>query len=166
MTRNSQDDASSLPKLSESFCRPAVRAEAETIRDFQLEMAMESEKLTLDGATCLLGVMAVFEDPARGRYFVVESAGHIVGSMLIQHEWSDWRNGTVWWIHSVYVIPAERGKGRYKALYAHVKSLVDGDPSLRGLRLYVDRTNVAAQKVYDKLGMSADHYLLYEWMKK
>ena len=36
---------------------------------------------------------------------------------------------------------------------------------LRGLRLYVDKTNTRAQKVYENLGMNGEHYHLYEWMK-
>ncbi len=80
-------------------------------------------------------------------------------------EWSDWRNGTVWWIHSVYVEPSLRGRGTYSGLYRHVQALVTQDESLRGLRLYVDRRNASAQKVYSKLGMSDEHYQLFEWMK-
>ena len=34
-----------------------------------------------------------------------------------------------------------------------------------GLRLYVDKTNLRAIDVYQKLGMSDEHYHLYEWLK-
>lgn len=147
-------------------CRAAVPADHGTITSFQLAMALETEKLKLDPAACALGVRGVFEEPHRGRYFVCEKDGSVVGSLLIIPEWSDWRNGTVWWIHSVYVAPMERSRGVYSVLYQHLKKLVEADPSLRGLRLYVDKTNLHAQKVYRKLGMSDEHYQLYEWMKK
>ncbi len=38
-------------------------------------------------------------------------------------------------------------------------------PSIRGIRLYVDNRNVAAQKVYARLGMQGEHYRVFEWMK-
>jgi ribosomal protein S18 acetylase RimI-like enzyme len=63
------------------------------------------------------------------------------------------------------VLPAARGKGAYGALYRHVQALVKQNPTqYRGLRLYVDKTNQAAQQVYEKLGMNGEHYQLFEWM--
>jgi ribosomal protein S18 acetylase RimI-like enzyme len=89
----------------------------------------------------------------------------VVGVLLVTYEWSDWRNGRVWWIQSVYVAPAQRGQGVYSGLYRYVKGLVEKDSKARGLRLYVNRSNNHAQKVYEALGMSKEHYELYEWMK-
>jgi RimJ/RimL family protein N-acetyltransferase len=31
--------------------------------------------------------------------------------------------------------------------------------------LYVEKRNAAAQKVYERLGMSREHYEMFEWMK-
>jgi GNAT superfamily N-acetyltransferase len=97
---------------------------------------------------------------------VAEQDGQILGSLLITHEWSDWRNGTVWWIQSVYVVPEARRKGIYAGLYAHVKELAQADPKVRGIRLYVDRRNTRAQTVYTRLGMNGEHYQVFEWMKE
>ena len=47
----------------------------------------------------------------------------------------------------------------------NLKKQVEKSPELVGLRLYVDRQNKSAQKIYEKLGMSRDHYELYEWLK-
>ena len=47
----------------------------------------------------------------------------------------------------------------------HLKSMVLNSQELRGLRLYVDKSNDKAQKVYENLSMSGEHYHLYEWMK-
>ncbi|MBE0641297.1 MAG: GNAT family N-acetyltransferase, partial [Bacteroidales bacterium] len=79
-------------------------------------------------------------------------------------EWSDWRNGWVWWIQSVYVLPEYRGKGVYAEMYAYLKEIVVRNTEVLGLRLYVDQRNVQACKVYERLGMNGDHYSLYEWM--
>jgi len=150
--------------------RDAVIDDASTIVDFQIRMARETENLELDRAICSAGVRAVFADPARGRYLVAEetreaSARHIIGSLMITSEWSDWRNGAVWWIQSVYVIPTARGQGVYRRMYEHIRQQVLASDNVRGLRLYVDLRNDAAQQVYRRLGMNGDHYTLFEWMK-
>src|ERR1700674_5604915 len=143
--------------------RDATRADSQAIIVFQCAMARETEDMELDASICSRGVAGVFEDPSRGRYFVAESDGQIVASLLITYEWSDWRNGVVWWIQSVYVDPGFRGQGVYAGLYAFVKQ--SADASVRGIRLYVDRRNTRAQEVYRRLGMDGEHYLVFEWMK-
>lgn len=146
-------------------CRKAHASDHETITRFQLAMALETEKLKLDPEICSRGVRAVFTDSHKGTYYVCERDGRVLGSLLIIVEWSDWRNGTVWWIHSVYTLPDGRGAGVFKALYEHVKGLVNADEGLRGLRLFVDKSNSSAQVVYKKIGMTDEHYSLFEWMK-
>ena len=37
---------------------------------------------------------------------------------------------------------------------------------LKGIRLYADKSNYAAQKTYKTLGMSPDHYVTFEWLKE
>lgn len=145
--------------------RSAAPHDAEAIVDFQLAMARETEDVSLDRVICTRGVRAVFADDAKGRYFVAEEGGRVVASLLVTYEWSDWRDGVVWWIQSVYVRPELRGQGVYRGLYAHVQSMAKSDPHVRGIRLYVDKRNMPAQKVYAKLGMNGEHYLVFEWMK-
>ncbi len=128
-------------------------------------MARETEDLELDRDTVNRGVEAVFADPTKGSYWIAERTGRIVGCLLTTYEWSDWRNGTVLWIQSLYVPPEERGRGVYRALYEHLKRRVELDPSLKGIRLYVDRRNALAQQVYARLGMTREHYDLFEWMR-
>lgn len=152
--------------MSEIVYRYAQVGDISAIVAFQLAMALETEQVTLDPATCLKGVTAVFEVPSHGRYFVAENgAGEVVASLLITYEWSDWRNGLVWWIQSVYVTPAERGKGVFAGLYGHIKQQADADQNVRGLRLYADRRNTGAQQVYTRLGMDGGHYVVFEAMK-
>ncbi|HUP58871.1 MAG TPA: GNAT family N-acetyltransferase [Thermoanaerobaculia bacterium] len=145
--------------------RDATPADADAIIEFQLAMARETEDLALDRDILTRGVHAVFADPSHGRYYVAEANGEVVASLMITYEWSDWRNGTVWWIQSVYVVPAFRRRGVYAGLYAHVRGLVASEPAIRGIRLYVDNRNVGAQEVYARLGMEGEHYRVFEWMK-
>lgn len=150
--------------LNSLSIRPGRAADAPTIVRFQLTMARESEDLELDPAIVEAGVAAVFENPRRGAYWVAEHDGALVGCLLTVPEWSDWRNGEVLWIHSVYVAPEARGQGVYRALYEHLVARVERSPDLRGLRLYVDKRNVGAQRAYEALGMTREHYHLYEWL--
>ncbi len=145
--------------------RDARPDDAARIIAFQRAMARETEDLELDPEILGRGVAAVFADPSLGRYFVAESDGQVVGSLMITFEWSDWRSGMVWWIQSVYVVPELRRRGVYAGLYQHVKAMVEGDPAVRGIRLYVDSRNTGAQEVYARLGMNGEHYKVFEWMK-
>lgn len=152
--------------MADLLIRPARLEDAPAILDFQLRMAWETEGLQLDRATVTRGVQAVFDDPHKGVYWVAERDGRIVGGLMITYEWSDWRDGLVWWIQSVYILPEERGQGVYRDMYRYLRRRVEEDPGLKGIRLYVDKRNAAAQSVYERLGMSREHYEMFEWMKK
>ena len=132
----------------------------------QIDMAWESEGMRLDPAKVGPGVEAVLNDSSKGVYYVAEIDGEFAGCMLTTYEWSDWRNATCLWIHSVFVPEKFRKQGVFRSLYQFIQQKVLDDPSLTGLRLYVDKTNLRAQKVYDSLGMSNQHYELYEWLKE
>jgi len=142
----------------------ARRAEANEIVDFQLAMALETENVTLDRETVTAGVTAVFDDPSKGSYYVAIAGGEVVGSCLTTYEWSDWRNGQVIWLQSVYIKPNFRRKGIFRAMYNHMVGLVDKGMYC-GIRLYVERSNHKAQKVYQSMGMVNHHYEMFEWMK-
>ena len=135
------------------------------IAESQIAMASETEDLQLDPAICAKGVRAVFDQPSLGKYYVAAKESQIVGVALTTYEWSDWRNGVVWWIQSVYVYPEFRKQGIYSGIYAFIRGLAQSDPAVRGIRLYVDRRNKPAQQVYSHLGMNGDHYQVFEWMK-
>ncbi|NVO20215.1 MAG: GNAT family N-acetyltransferase [Bacteroidetes bacterium] len=145
--------------------RPAKPEDALLIRDFQLEMAWETEKIRLDGEITLKGVHAVFADPSKGRYYIAMIQKTIAGSLLVTPEWSDWRNRQILWIQSVFVLPEYRKQGIFKALYKNLLKEVMEDETVGGIRLYVDKTNLLAQKVYHQLGMDGEHYKVFEWMK-
>jgi GNAT superfamily N-acetyltransferase len=145
--------------------RPGEPGDVAAIVDFQLRMARETEELGLDPETLRRGVAAVFTDPGKGRYWIAERGCETVGCLLTTFEWSDWRNGVILWIQSVYVVPEERGRGVYRALYERVKRQVDESADLKGIRLYVEKRNADAQRVYERLGMTREHYDLFEWLK-
>jgi len=145
--------------------REATENDIPSLLDFQLKMALETENITLEISSLTLGVHRLFKDPTKGRYYVAEEDRDVVGCLMTTYEWSDWRNGTVLWIQSVYVTKEHRGQGVFKEMYKHIKLLVENDPDSKGIRLYVDKSNAAAQRTYQKLGMNGDHYTVFEWMK-
>lgn len=137
----------------------------EVLADFQRRLAAESENIQLDKPVVRKGLQALFDDPAKGIYYLAESEGEVVGCHLITYEWSDWRNGMVWWLQSVYVVESHRKQGVFKQMYQNLMNILNSDPNVIGLRLYVDKSNFRAQQVYSSMGMNGDHYTVFEKMK-
>jgi len=145
--------------------REANSKDIDTIAHFQVEMALKTENCQLNLTTVTSGVTAVIAKKSLGKYFIVEDQGKTIASLLITYEWSDWRNAMIWWIQSVFVIKEYRRKGIFTKLYRHIKNQVLKDNNIGGIRLYVDKTNINAQKTYHKVGMNGEHYQLFEWIK-
>lgn len=144
--------------------RKAAIEDAPAIHSFQKEMAIETEGLTLNDEILGKGVMAVFQNPSKGGYFVAETDSKVVASLLITYEWSDWRNAEVWWFQSVYVLPRFRRMGIFRKMYDFIKHEADRS-GVAGLRLYVESNNSPARKTYEAMGMSSEHYTMYEWLR-
>ena len=130
--------------------------------EFNQAMALETEEKMLDENVLTAGVSAVFDDPAKGFYVVADDSGTVAAGLMVTTEWSDWRNGWFWWIQSVYVRPGHRGSGLYGRMYEFVKVRSDAAGNVCGFRLYVEKENEKAQRVYEKLGMDRTYYLMYE----
>ncbi len=148
-----------------TIIRKGKPEDAEVIIDFQQKMAWETERLTLNPVILEKGVKAVFEKPERGSYWVVEEDRSVIASLLITHEWSDWRNSDIWWFQSVYVLPEHRRTGVFRSMYSYIRAEAER-LGVAGLRLYVETNNLRAQKTYEALGMSHEHYTMYEWLKE
>ena len=142
--------------------RDARPEDAAVLVAYNSAMAEETEGKSLDPDRIGPGVANLLADGSRGRYWVAESGGKVVGQIMVTYEWSDWRNGNLWWIQSVYVHPDWRRKGVFSALYQHVESLAAAEPDTIGLRLYVEENNTRAQRTYSALGMVKPRYLVME----
>ena len=113
-----------LPSESLNYhVRAATPADVEIIVAFNRSMAQETEAKNLAVDLVRPGVRTVVENPTLGRYFVACRAGAVVGQLMITTEWSDWRNGQIWWIQSVYVRPDHRRRGVFRSLYRHVEAV-------------------------------------------
>ncbi|HCX87483.1 MAG TPA: GNAT family N-acetyltransferase [Gammaproteobacteria bacterium] len=142
----------------------ATSDDVDAIAQFNIAMANETEDLALDRSTVRAGVRGVLNANDSGFYLVARSGHQAIGSLLITYEWSDWRNGNLWWIQSVYVVPSSRGQGIFRLLYEKVVSLAKSANGVRGIRLYVEKDNLNAQTVYQRLGMSETAYRVFETM--
>ena len=86
----------------------------------------------------------------------------MIGQIMYTREWSDWRNGDLIWLQSVYVHADYRGQGVFAKLLGELQQLADENPQVAGLRLYVEKENEAAQKAYLKNGFERPGYLVME----
>lgn len=132
------------------------------IVDFNLRLAEESEGKSLDRAVLHRGVERALAAPEMCRYFIAELNGEVAGQTMITFELTDWRDGVLWWLQSVYVRPEFRKLGVFRSLYQHIATLAKQSVDVRGLRLYVEQANARAQRVYEQMGMQPGGYLVYE----
>jgi GNAT superfamily N-acetyltransferase len=152
--------------------RDAVAADRPAIVEFNRLLAVETERKVLDPAILDQGVARALAEPDRLRYWVAELPlrdGHrLVGQTAITREWSDWRNGWIWWLQSVYIHADFRGQGVFRALYQHIYDQALASSDVIGLRLYVENGNLRAQQAYQALGMKPGGYSVLEelWLHR
>jgi GNAT superfamily N-acetyltransferase len=150
--------------------RRARPADRPAIVDFNRRLATETEEKVLDPGVLDLGVARALAEPDRLRYWVAEvgEPPRVAGQAAITREWSDWRNGWLWWLQSVYVAAPYRGQGIFRALYRHIRAEALSQPDVIGLRLYVEDSNAPAQRTYQALGMNPAPYSVYEelWIER
>jgi ribosomal protein S18 acetylase RimI-like enzyme len=144
--------------------RLATPADAAVLIEFNAAMARETEGKDLLPDVIGAGVHSLLANAAAG-FYVIAEAERVLAALMITKEWSDWRNGSFWWIQSVYVRPEARRQGIYRRLYRHVQEMAAQDPKVCGFRLYVERENSAAQATYGALGMKETRYLVFEELK-
>jgi GNAT superfamily N-acetyltransferase len=142
--------------------RRAAASDAPVIMEFNRLLARESESKELDPSVLQAGVDAALADPHKTVYYLATQGNAVLGQLSITTEWSDWRNGWLWWIQSVYVRLDARRQGVFRALYEHVHQAACRDPEVIGLRLYVERDNHTAQQTYLRMGMEWANYLVLQ----
>lgn len=150
-----------MTAISDLKVRAAVQGDLDVLVEFNAAMAMETEAKQLDRPRLRAGTQAVLTDSSRGFYLVAESAGVVVGCLMVTFEWSDWRNGNWWWLQSVYVHPQQRRHGVFRALYLAVEHNARARTDVVGIRLYVEKKNLQAQQTYAGLGLCEEHYRMY-----
>jgi len=146
--------------------RAADWEDVESLVTFSVAMALETEGRRLDRTRLHEGTRSLLAAPERGFFMVAQlpeaERAQLVGQLMVTFEWSDWRNGVFWWVQSVYVDPAWRRRGVYRAMHDHIVAKAKADPRVCGIRLYVERDNRTAQTVYQRVGLLPSVYTVYE----
>jgi len=144
--------------------RDAHHDDHATIVEFNIRLAAETESKPLDRGVLDRGVALALTDPERLRYWLAETreGGKVVGQAAVSREWSDWRNGWVWWLQSVFVHPDYRRRGVFRTPHQQIRSQARSAPDIIGLRLYVESANDRAQQTYQALGLVPGGYQVYE----
>ena len=139
----------------------ATLDDAVVIAEFNRRMAKETENMILDENVILNGVKNLMQQSDLGFYIVAKIENQVCGCLMITKEWSDWRNGLIWWIQSVYIHPDHRRKGIFRKMYQYISDYAK-EQGIIGLRLYVEHSNSVAQKTYSELGMNKCEYHIFE----
>ena len=144
--------------------RKAKNEDIEKIADFNIQMAKETEGKILDKKVVQEGIRTVLNNKIKGFYLVAEDkvTKLVVGQLMVTFEWSDWRNKNFWWIQSVYVDPGFRKKKVFSQLYRALEKLAHSNKDVYGFRLYLDKQNESAKKVYKSKGFKKTSYEVYE----
>jgi GNAT superfamily N-acetyltransferase len=139
----------------EVVIRLAELRDAEIIATFSMKMAQETEGLRLEKSVVTEGVQAVLKDPKKGFYLVAEDKKKktIVGQLAIVYEWSDWSNKQFWLMQGVYVDEDYRRKKIFSRLYRSLIEIAHQRGDVAGLRLFIEKHNESAKKVYRSLGI-------------
>src|SRR5205807_10234051 len=132
--------------------RSATSADTAIIVEYNRRLALETENKVLDPPVLAAGVARVLGDSSRGLYFVADAGGEVVGQLMVTFEWSDWRNGWVWWLQSVYVRSDHRGRGVFRRLCEHAVAKARAAGDVVSVRLYVEKDNQPAIATYKRLG--------------
>ena len=143
--------------------RFAAESDVESIVAMNHQLAWESEKLRLDEKTLRAGVLRILRNPMLGRYFLAFDGPRVIGQMMINLEPTDWRDGVIVWLQSVYVAADYRRRGVFKTLYQSVKDHCRREVGpVRLIRLYMEQDNDLGRKTYEAAGMKKTHYVVYE----
>lgn len=142
--------------------RAATTDDVSVITEYNCCLAEETEHKSLDRATVSAGVLKGMQLGDEVQYYVAEDGTGVIGQIMLTREWSDWRNGWMIWLQSVYVAPARRGAGVFRMLFDRAIELTRLRCDAVGVRLYVEYENTTAIKTYQRLGFHDSGYCVME----
>ena len=142
--------------------RPAQPDDWPTIAEFNRLLAEETEGTTLRRELIEPGVRRLLDDPHKGRYFLACDGDRIIGQVMHTREWSDWRNGDIWWLQSVYIHTDYRRRGIFRRLFETLLAEAETDPDVVGIRLYVENENTEAHATYERMNFQRGGYFVMQ----
>ncbi len=142
--------------------RNASTNDIDVITEFNCRLAVETENRILNRGTVRNGVKRGLTFANEVQYFLAEDDSSVIGQLMVTREWSDWRDGWMIWLQSVFVIPEKRGCGVFRALLRHAIADVAARTETVNVRLYVDHNNEAAKARYRRIGFQSAGYEVME----
>lgn len=143
--------------------RLATAADLPQLVELQVANAKE-DGIELDMEAIRRGVAMPWAEPCLARMYVAEMEGQLVGVLMVTNEWSEWKGGIVYWLTSIYVLPAYRNRGILTSLFHFAKAQVEREPNTVGFRMQVLKSNAKGLRLAQKLGMAEEPYYLMRWM--
>ena len=117
--------------------RSATSDDVAVITEYNCRLALETEHKTLDRATVNAGVRRGLELGDEVQYFVAEDEAGVIGQIMLTREWSDWRNGWMIWLQSVYYLNAQSNWHAYGAMRFAYDSMLNREMKRRLQRIAV-----------------------------
>jgi ribosomal protein S18 acetylase RimI-like enzyme len=140
--------------------RLATPQDVDILVGFTLQEARDAEGVSLDPSPVRRGVTLALQDDALARYWVAEAPdGSLVASASVTTEWSNFHGAHYWWIQSLFVDAAHRGRGLVDQLLDHLAGAATAEGAL-DLRLYAHQANGRALRVYHRCGFTPAPYVL------
>jgi ribosomal protein S18 acetylase RimI-like enzyme len=98
-------------------------------------------------------------DATRGRLWVADEGGAVVGYLAVTFGWSIEYHGRDAFIDELYVAPSHRGRGLGRAAMTLAEEACR-TAGVQALHLEVERTNVNARELYRRRGFTDSERLL------
>jgi GNAT superfamily N-acetyltransferase len=126
---------------------------AQLVELLALLFAQEAE-FAPDAAKQRAALEMLLGDPAIGRVYVAREGGRVIAMASLLYTVSTAEGARAAWLEDVVVRPERRRQGVGKQLLEHVAAQARNDGVAR-ITLLTDADNVAAQRVYRRLGFTA-----------
>ena len=131
----------------------------------QLEplLKINCERMQMQLEACSIAVKKIIEEPDFGVFIVAEKEAKIVGYIYFTYEWSDWRNGVLYYLQSLQADPNEDAGAIGQALKAYMdKHNATAEYKCVGIRLCsakaVHKENEDVMKLFE---LVPTHYYVY-----
>ena len=97
---------------------------------------------------------ALRSDPARGQAVVLDIDGKVSGYALLIPFWSNELGGEICEVDELFIAPEHRNQGHATAMFAAITQGALWQRTIVGFALGVTRDNVAARRLYERLGFA------------
>lgn len=130
-----------------------------------MKMAYETDGKVLDPEQVMKSLNKLLLHQEYGHYIVIidKFKNKFCGINLVTLEHNINLNSTVLWLQSVYVIEEYRMKGLFRRLMYKIQDdVLETKSAKKIIKLYMDKDNERAEKVYLKFGFKVCKEILYE----